>query len=48
MNIAMQRIKAVEVADMSDMLCTYKMQWYIMGMSIIITIGMLYHALLTH
>ena len=24
-NIAMQRIKAVEAADMSDMLCT---QWY--------------------
>ena len=38
-NIAMQRIKAVEAADMSDMLCT---QWYIMGMSIIITLGMLY------
>ena len=38
-NIAMQRIKAVEAADMSDMLCT---QWYIMGMLIIITFGMLY------
>ena len=38
-NIAMQRIKAVEEADMSDMLCT---QWYIMGMLIIITLGMLY------
>ena len=37
-NIAMQRIKAVEAADMSDMLCT---QWYIMGMLIIITLGML-------
>ena len=35
----MQRIKAVEAADMSDMLCT---QWYIMGMLIIITLGMLY------
>ena len=34
-NIAMQRIKAVEAADMSDML-------YIMGMLIIITLGMLY------
>ena len=42
MNIAMQRIKAVEAADMSDMLCTCKMQWYIMGMLIIITLGMLY------
>ena len=38
-NIAMQRIKAVEAADMGDMLCT---QWYIMGMLIIITLGMLY------
>ena len=36
-NIAMQRIKAVEAADMSDMLCTCKTQWYIMGMLIIIT-----------
>ena len=35
----MQRSKAVEAADMSDMLCT---QWYIMGMLIIITLGMLY------
>ena len=42
MNIAMQRIKAVEAADMSDMLCTGKTQWYIMGMLIIITLGMLY------
>ena len=37
-NIAMQRIKTVEAADMGDMLCT---QWYIMGMLIIITLGML-------
>ena len=42
MNIAMQRIKAVEAADMSDILCTCKTQWYIMGMLIIITLGMLY------
>ena len=41
-NIAMQRIKAVEAADMSDMLCTCKMQWYIMSMLTIITLGMLY------
>ena len=41
-NIAMQRIKAVEAADMNGMLCTCKMQWYIMGMLIIITLGMLY------
>ena len=42
MNIAMQRIKAVEAADMSDILCTCRTQWYIMGMLIIITLGMLY------
>ena len=41
-NIAMQRIKAVEAADMSDILCTCKTQWYIMGMLLIITLGMLY------
>ena len=41
-NIAMQRIKAVEAADMSNMLCTCKTQWYIMDMLIIITLGMLY------
>ena len=41
-NIVMQRIKTVEAADMSDMLCTCKMQWYIMGMLIMITLGMLY------
>ena len=42
MNISMQRIKAVEAADMSEMLCTCKTQWYIMGMLIIITLGMFY------
>ena len=41
-SIAMQRIKAVEAADVSDMLCTCKTQWYIRGMLIIITLGMLY------
>ena len=41
-NIAMQRIKTVEAADMSNMLCTCKTQRYIMGMLIIITLGMLY------
>ena len=41
-NIAMQRIKAVEAADVSDMLCTCKTQWYIIGMLTIITLGMLY------
>ena len=41
-NIAMQRRKAVEAADMNDILCTCKTQWYIMGMLIIIALGMLY------
>ena len=41
-NIAMQRIKAVEAADMSNMFCTCKTQWYIMGMLIMITLCMLY------
>ena len=38
----MQRIKAVEAADMNGMLYTCKTEWYIMGMLIIITLGMLY------
>ena len=42
MNIAMQRIRIVEAPDMSDMLCICRMQWYIMGMLTIITLGMLY------
>ena len=41
-NIAMQRVKIVEAADMSNMLCICKMQWYIMGMLTIITLDMLY------
>ena len=41
-NIAMQRIKAVEPADMNGILCTCKTQWYNMGMLTIITLGMLY------
>ena len=40
--IAMQQIKTVEATDVSDMLCMCKTQWYIMGMLIIITLGMLY------
>ena len=31
-NIAMQCIKRAEAIDVSDMLCTSKMQWYVMGM----------------
>ena len=41
-NILMQQIKAVEATDMDEMLCMCKTQWYIMGMLIIITLGMLY------
>ena len=41
-NIAMQWIKTVETADISDMLWRCKTQWYIMGMLTIITLGMLY------
>ena len=41
-NIVMQCIKRVEATDVSDMLCICKTQWYIMGMLIIITLGMLY------
>ena len=41
-NIAMQQIKTVETADVSDMLCMCKTQWYITGMFIIINLGMLY------
>ena len=37
----MQRIEAVEATDMNDMLCTCKIQWYTMGMLIIITLDML-------
>ena len=41
-DIAMQQIKTVEATDMCDMLCMCKTQWYIMGMLMIITLGMLY------
>ena len=41
-NIAMQHIKGVEATDVSHMLCICKIQWYIIDMLIIITLGMLY------
>ena len=41
-NIVMQHIKGAKATDMSDMLCMCKTQWYIMGMLIIITLGVLY------
>ena len=34
-NIVMQCIKGVEATDVSDMLCTCKTQWYIMGVTVI-------------
>ena len=42
MNTVMQRITKVEAADMRDMLCACKTQWYFMGILTIITLGMLY------
>ena len=41
-NTVMQRIKTVEAADLSDMLCTCRTQWYIIGMLTIITLGRLF------
>ena len=41
-NTVIQCIKGIEATDMSDILCTCKTQWYIMGMLKIITLGMLY------
>ena len=41
-NIVMQSIKGVKTTDVSGILCMCKTQWYIMGMLIMITLGMLY------
>ena len=43
-NIALQHIKGIEAADprFQEIYCTCKMQWYIMGMSLIILLGMIY------
>ena len=46
MNITMQRIRTVETAEVSNILCMFKMQWYIMGMLTITTLGM--HCLVTN
>ena len=40
-NIALQCAKGVE-ADVNDMFCMCKAQWYIIGMLLIIMLGMLY------
>ena len=41
-NIAVQHAKGVEAADVNDMFCTCKTQWYIIGMLLIIMSGMHY------
>ena len=41
-NIALQCAKGVEAADVKDMYCTCKTQWYIIGMLLIIMLGMTY------
>ena len=41
-NIALQCAKGIEAADVNDMLCTCKTQWYTIGILLIIMLGMLY------
>ena len=41
-NIALQPAKGIEAADAKDMYCMCKMQWYVIGMLLIIMIGMIY------
>ena len=41
-NIALQHAKGVEAADVNDMFCMCKTQWYIIGMLLIIMLGMFY------
>ena len=43
-NIALQHIKGIEAADprYQDIYCVCKMQWYIIGMLLIILFGMIY------
>ena len=41
-NIALQRAKGIEAADVREVYCTCKTNWYIIGMLIIIMLGMLY------
>ena len=43
-NIALQHIKGIETADprYQDIYCMCKMQWYIIGMLLIILLGMTY------
>ena len=41
-NIALQHAKGIEAADMKEVYCTCKTNWYIIGMLIIIMLGMFY------
>ena len=41
-NIVLQHAKGKEAADMKEVYCTCKTNWYIIGMLIIIMLGMLY------
>ena len=46
-NIALQCIKAVEVAGMTDRYCICKPNWYIIGILLIIMLGIIYLVALT-
>ena len=41
-NIALQHAKGIETADMKEVYCTCKINWYLIGMLTIIVLGMLY------
>ena len=41
-NLALQHAKGIEAADVKNMYCTCKTQWYVIGMLLIIMIGMIY------
>ena len=43
-NIALQHVKGIEAADTKyqDIYCACKIQWYIMGIMLIIMLGMIY------
>ena len=43
-NIALQHTKGIEATDprYQDIYCGYKIQWYIIGMLLIILLGMIY------
>ena len=41
-NIALQCAKGIEAADVKEVYCTCKTNWYLIGMLTIIVLGMLY------